>query len=160
MQTGFILLLLMWKVFVFTTVWKSLTATLQSSGFLENWRSWVKDFLCFETHENFSSPLDIDNAWDMLALQLGMFWVGMDICPHSCLIKEKKSKKERRILMWYSSLLHSSTFSSLDTAVFSHLGQCWHHVIQGEKTLLLDTAVLRFYEVLLLTDASAFVLQD
>lgn len=71
-----------------------MTATLQSSGFLEDWRSRVKDFLCFETHENFSSPLDIDNAWDMLALQLGMFWVGMDICPHSCLIKGKKSKKE------------------------------------------------------------------
>lgn len=32
----------------------------------------------------------------MLALQLGMFWVGMDICPHSCLIKEKKKQKREK----------------------------------------------------------------
>lgn len=99
MQTGFMLLPLMWKMFVFTIVSKSVTATLQSSGFLENRGSSVKEFLCFGTHENLSSPSDNDNAWDMLVLQLGMFWVVMDICPHSCLIKEEKKQKERSIII-------------------------------------------------------------
>lgn len=95
MQTGFILLLLMWKMFTFTIVWKSVTATLQSSGFSVNRGSSVKAFLCFGTHGNLSSPSDNDNAWNTLVLQSGMFWVGMDICPHSCSIKEKKAKREK-----------------------------------------------------------------
>lgn len=93
MQTGLILLLLMWKMFMFTIVWKSVTATLRSSGFSKNRGSSVKEFLCFGTHENLSSPLDSDNAWNRLVWQLGMFWVGMDICLHNCLIKEKEHKR-------------------------------------------------------------------
>lgn len=99
MQTGLILLLLMWKVFMSTIIWKSVTATLRSSGFSKNRESSVKEFLCFGTHENLSSPLDNDNAWNTLVWQLGMFWVGMDICLHNCLIKEKEWKREKHFNM-------------------------------------------------------------
>ena len=97
---------------MFTIVWKSVTATLQSSGFSENRGSSVKEFLCFGIHENLSSPSDNDNAWNTLVLQLGMFWVVMDICPHSCLIKEKKAKREKHCNM---IILHC------------HIPQLFHH---------------------------------
>lgn len=74
-----------------------MTATLQSSGFLVNRGSSVKEFLCFGTRGNLSSPSDNDSAGNTLVLQLGMFWVGMDICPHSCLVKEKKSTKREEL---------------------------------------------------------------
>lgn len=89
----------MWKMFMFTIVWKSVTATLRSSGFSKNRGSSVKEFLCFGTHENLSSPLDSDNAWNTLVWQLGMFWVGMDICLRNCLIKEKEGKREKHFNM-------------------------------------------------------------
>lgn len=128
----------MWKMFMFAIVWKSVTATLQSSGFSKNRESSVKEFLCFGTHENLSSPLDNDNAWNTLVWQLGTFWVGMDICLHNYLIKEKERKREKHFNM---KILHCHIpqfFSSLDTAVLpTHcLGKCWHPTTQGNKNLL------------------------
>lgn len=89
-----------------------MTATLRSSGFLKNRGNSVKEFLCFGTHENLSSPLDNDSAWNTLVWQLGMFWVGMDICLHNCLIKEKECKREKHFSM---KILHS------------HIPQLFHH---------------------------------
>lgn len=102
----------MWKMFTFAIVWKSVTATLRSSGFSKNRESSVKEFLCFGTHENLSSPLDNDNAWNTLFWQLGMFWVGMDICLHNYLIKEKEHKREKHFNM---KILHC------------HIPQVFHH---------------------------------
>lgn len=127
----------MWKTFTFTIVWKSVTATLRSSGFLKNRGSSVKEFLCFGTHGKFSSPLDSDSAWNTLVWQLGMFWVGMDICLHNF---DKGERTQKREAFYYenSGLLYSSNFSSLNTAMLPtyYLGKCWHPTMQGDKNLL------------------------
>lgn len=141
MQTGFILLLSMWKMFIFTIVWKSVTATLQSSGFLENKGSSVKEFLYFGTHENLSSPSDNDNAWNTLVLQLGMFWVVLDICLHSCLREEKKGKKEKHCNM---------------IIPHCHTPQIFHHwTLQCSRDNIWETVdTLQHRETRLLPDSS------